>query len=77
MGRFQAYLGTTGELLPESDLLANLGLDSVGLVTILLDLADTLNLNLAPARIRLADMHTVADVIRMVRAVSGEEGQPG
>ena len=73
IGRFQDYLGTTDELLPESDLLTNLGLDSVGLVTILLDLADVLNLNLASTRVTLGGMYTVADVIRVVRAVY-EEG---
>lgn len=75
IGRFQDYLGTMDELLPESDLLADLGLDSVGLVTILLDLAEMLNLNLASTRVTLWGMYTIADVIRIIRAVYDEQAQ--
>lgn len=75
IGRFQDYLGTMDELLPESDLLADLGLDSVGLVTILLDLAEMLNLNLASTRVTLWGMYTIADVIRIIRAVYDEQTQ--
>lgn len=75
IGRFQDYLGTMDELVPESDLLTSLGLDSVGLVTILLDLAEDLNLNLASTRVTLWGMYTIADVIRIIRAVYDEQSQ--
>jgi acyl carrier protein len=77
IGRFSDYLGTTDELLPESDMLTDLGLDSVGLVTILLDLADELELNLGSTRVKLAGMYTVADVIRVVRSLYEERTQIG
>ena len=44
--RFQQYLGTPDDLPLESLLLADLGVDSIALVTILLDLAEQLGLDL-------------------------------
>lgn len=61
--RFQTQLGID-DLAPDSDLLTDLGLDSIGLVTILLDLADEFGLDLSSST--LAGIETVRDVVGMV-----------
>ena len=69
--RFQRYLGTTDELRLESLLLADLGVDSIALVTILLDLADELALDLASADVNLHDVQTLGDVASLVASLRG------
>lgn len=75
--RFQGYLGVPDDLSPDSDLLADLGLDSIGLVTILLDLADEFNLDLASSRVNLADIRTLGDVMAVVRTLRDDAAAAG
>jgi acyl carrier protein len=69
--RVRQYLGTTDELPLESLLLAELGIDSIALVTILLDLADQLGLDLASADVNLHTVQTLGDVVSLVAALHG------
>ena len=69
--RFQQYLGTTDELPLESLLLADLGVDSIALVTILLDLAEQLDLDLGSADVNLHDVQTLGDVVSLVASLHG------
>jgi acyl carrier protein len=69
--RFQQYLGTTDELPLESLLLADLGVDSIALVTILLDLAEQLELDLASADVNLHTVQTLGDVVSLVASLHG------
>jgi acyl carrier protein len=69
--RFQQYLGTTDELPLESLLLADLGVDSIALVTILLDLAEELGLDLGSADVNLNTLQTLGDVASLVASLRG------
>ena len=75
--RFQAQLGGLAGVSADSDLLIDLGLDSIGLVTILLDLADEFNLDLSSSRVRLARINTVGDVVDLVQALLEEAATGG
>lgn len=66
--RFSNYVGTLDDLGLGSDLLDDLGLDSIALVTVLLDVADELDLDLA-SLVTLAGIDTVADVVALVRSL--------
>jgi acyl carrier protein len=67
--RFQLYLGMPDDLPLASRLLADLGIDSIALVTILLDLADQLELDLGAARVNLSTVQTLEDVVSLVRSL--------
>jgi acyl carrier protein len=75
--RFQSHLGALEELSADSDLLLDLGLDSIGLVIILLDLADEFDLDLSSSRVTLADVNTLGDVVGLVRALLEESATNG
>ena len=69
--RFQQYLGTSDDLPLESLLLADLGVDSIALVTILLDLAELLELDLGSADVNLSTVQTLGDVVSLVASLRG------
>lgn len=64
--KFQSYLGTPDDLPLTSLLLADLGIDSIALVTILLDLAETLKLDLMSADVQLSEVQTLGDVVDVI-----------
>ena len=68
---FQSYLGTGDDLPPHAELLADFGIDSLALVTILMDVAAQLSLDLARAPGKLADLLTVEDVADVIAALVG------
>jgi len=72
VGAFQQHLGTDDELPPTSRLLEDLGVDSVALVTILMDLADELALDLSAAGAKLRDIRALADIVSLVESLSHE-----
>lgn len=69
VGEFQRYLGTTDPLPLDSALLGDLGLESIVLVTILLDLSEEMGIDLAASEVNLADMQTLGDVVALVRTL--------
>ena len=69
--RFQQYLGTPDVLPLDSLLLADLGVDSIALVTILLDLAEQLELDLGSANVNLSTVQTLEDVVSLVASLRG------
>lgn len=64
---FQQYLGTTERLPLSSRLFEDLGVDSLGFVTILLELAERLRLDLAANNINLGEIQRIEDVVLLVR----------
>ncbi|HYI62222.1 MAG TPA: acyl carrier protein [Acidimicrobiales bacterium] len=72
---FQRYLDTTDDLPLDSHLLDDLGLESIVLVTILLDLSEQFGLDLASPDVNLADVQTLGDVVALVRSL-GDEAAP-
>jgi acyl carrier protein len=74
--RFQTYLGIPDDLPLASRLLADLGIDSIALVTILLDLADELALDLGAARVNLSTVQTLEDVVLLVDSLHHGEPTP-
>ena len=66
---FQRYLGTTESLPLSSRLFEDLGIDSLGFVTILLELAEQLRLDLVAGDINLSDIQSLEDVVLLVRAL--------
>lgn len=73
--RLQAHLGPLAGISPATVLLDELGLDSIGLVTILLDLADEFNLDLSSST--LSGVDTVGDLVRMVEQLLGTSSGAG
>ena len=69
--RFQQYLGTPDDLPLESLLLADLGVDSIALVTILLDLAEQLELDLGVREREPHTVQTLEDVVSLVASLRG------
>jgi acyl carrier protein len=69
--RFQQYLGTSDDLPLSSRLLADLGVDSIAFVTILLDLADALELDLRAAQVNVSTIQTLEDVVALVHTLQG------
>ena len=69
--RFQQYLGTPTDLPLESLLLADLGIAFIALVTILLDLAELLELDLGSADVDLSTVETLEDVVSLVASLRG------
>jgi acyl carrier protein len=63
---FQRYLGTSESLPLSSRLFEDLGIDSLGFVTLLLELADRLRLDLAAHNINLSEVQSLEDVVLLV-----------
>jgi hypothetical protein len=70
---FQQYLGPTDGLPLESQIIADAGVDSILLVMSLIDLFVDLNLDLGDAKVKLADIKTLADVASLVSAMLDEQ----
>jgi acyl carrier protein len=70
---FQQYLGPTDGLPLESQIIADAGVDSILLVMILTDLFVDLNLDLGDAKVKLADIKTLADVASLVSSMLDEQ----
>lgn len=66
---FQQYLGPTDGLPLESQVITDAGVDSVVLVMILTDLFVDLNLDLGDAKVKLADIKTLADVASLASSM--------
>jgi acyl carrier protein len=66
---FQRYLGTSESLPLSSRLFEDLGIDSLGFVTILLELAEQLRLDLAANNINLSEIQSIEDVVLLVRTL--------
>ncbi len=63
---FQRYLGTSESLPLSSRLFEDLGIDSLGFVTILLELAEQLRLDLVANNINLGEIQRIEDVVLLV-----------
>jgi acyl carrier protein len=66
---FQRYLGTSEGLPLSSRLFEDLGIDSLGFVTILLELAEQLRLDLVSNNINLSEIQSLEDVVLLVQAL--------
>lgn len=66
---FQRYLGTSESLSLSSRLFEDLGIDSLGLVTILLELAGQLRLDLVGSDIKLSEIRCLEDVVSLLRTL--------
>jgi acyl carrier protein len=67
--RFQQYFGLAEDLPLASQVIVDLGVDSIVFVTILMDLFVQLNLDLGDARVKLGDIRTLGDVASLVRSL--------
>jgi acyl carrier protein len=70
---FQQYLGPTDGLPLEEQVIADAGVDSILLVMILTDLFVQFNLDVGDAKVKLADIQTLADVVSLVRSMLEQE----
>jgi len=70
---FEQYLGPSDRLPLEGQVIADAGVDSILLVMILTDLFVDLNLDLGDAKVKLADIKTLADVESLVRSMLNEQ----
>jgi acyl carrier protein len=70
---FQEYLGSADDAPLESQVIADAGVDSILLVMILTDLFVQLNLDLGDAKVKLADIQTLADVASLVSSTLEQE----
>jgi acyl carrier protein len=68
-GRLRDQLGMQDEVSEESDLLNDLGLDSVGLAMLLLEVAEELDLDLASLVPTLVGIETVRDVVALLQTL--------
>jgi acyl carrier protein len=66
---FQRYLGTSENLPLSSRLFEDLGIDSLGFVTILLELAEQLRLDLVANDINLSEIQSLEDVVLLVQTL--------
>jgi acyl carrier protein len=66
--QFEPYLPSKEGPLEEL-VIADAGLDSVGLVMVLTDLLMELNLDVADSRVKLREIQTVADVATLARTM--------
>lgn len=66
---FQQYLGPTDGLALDSLVITDAGVDSVLLVMILTDLFVDLNLDIGDAKVKLADIKTLADVAALATSM--------
>ena len=64
--RFRLYLGGDAELPLSSRLVDDLGVESIALVTILMELADELDLDLSALGANLKSLQTLDDVVALV-----------
>jgi acyl carrier protein len=64
--RFRLYLGGGEELPLSSRLVDDLGVESIALVTILMELADELDLDLSALGANLKSLQTLDDVVSLV-----------
>ncbi len=62
----QRYLGASATLPLSIRLLEDLGVDSLGLVSILMELSDELHLDLMAVEISLKKIDTLADLVSLV-----------
>ncbi|MHB2000386.1 MAG: hypothetical protein ACYCSI_09395 [Solirubrobacteraceae bacterium] len=69
---FQQYLGTTDGFLLEREVIADAGVDSILLVMILTDLFVDLSLDVGDAKVKLADIKTLADVATLAKSMLDE-----
>lgn len=67
--KFQGHLGICDDLPLGSRLYADLGLDSITVVVILLDIAEQLQLDLRMAQVDLNTVQTLGQVISLVHSV--------
>lgn len=65
----QRYLGTSANLPLPTRLLEDLGIDSLGLVTIIMELADELNLDLMAIEISPKEVASLKDLVSLVIAL--------
>lgn len=65
----QKYLGTSAPLPPSSRLLEDLGIDSLGFVSIIMELTDQLRLDLMAVDVNLSEIETLRDVVSVVTAL--------
>lgn len=69
VGRYQQYLGIPDDVPLTSRLLADLGVDSIAFVAILLDLAELFELDLDSAEVNLSSVETLSDVVSLVKSL--------
>lgn len=70
---FQQHLGVVDDVPLESQVIADAGVDSILLVMILTDLFVDLNLDVGDAKVKLADIKTLADVASLAGSMLEEE----
>jgi acyl carrier protein len=66
----QRYLGASAALSLSTRLLEDLGIDSLGFVTILMELADELKLDLMAVEISLKKIDTLRDLVLLVTSLA-------
>lgn len=66
---FRQYLGIEGDISLSSNLMTELGVDSLLLITILLDIADRLQVDLFSVEFDLGSMDSLADVVSLIHRV--------
>ena len=66
----QRYLGASATLPPSTSLLEDLGIDSLGFVTIIMELADELNLDLLAVEISPKKVDTLRDLVLLVTSLA-------
>jgi acyl carrier protein len=67
--RFRLYLGGDADLPLSSQLVDDLGVESIALVTILMELADELDLDLSALGTQLQSLRTLGDVVSLVETM--------
>jgi acyl carrier protein len=65
----QRYLGASATLPLSTRLLGDLGIDSLGFVTIIMELADELKLDLMAVEISLKEIDTLQDLVLLVTSL--------
>lgn len=71
---FQQYFGASNGLPLREQVIADSGIDSILLVTILTDVLAELDLTATRTQMRLGDIRTLEDVVALVRALLEEQG---
>jgi acyl carrier protein len=72
--RFRPYFGEIGDQELGQQVIADSGLDSVGLVMVLTDLFLQVNLDVGDSRVKLRDLRTLDDVVSLIRGLL--DGEP-
>ena len=65
----QRYLGASATLPPSTRLLEDLGIDSLGCVTIIMELADELKLDLMAVEMSPKEIDTLQDLVLLVTSL--------